>query len=198
MVQEQPSRVERRLSAILAADVAGYSRLMHNDEEATHARLTMLLTEAVEPSIAQHGGRVVKNTGDGLLAEFRSAVEAVRAATQFQKRVHDLTINDADEKRLAFRVGINIGDIIVEPMTFSAMASTLQRGSRASPNQAASAFRLRRTNRLSAKSRLIHRLGDSALRILLVRCVPTPWSRRDPAGETGGETLARRRRICRS
>jgi TolB-like protein/class 3 adenylate cyclase/Tfp pilus assembly protein PilF len=108
-------RVERRLSAILAADVAGYSRLMHNDEEATHARLTMLLADAVEPSIAQHGGRVVKNTGDGLLAEFRSAVEALRAATQFQERVHDLTIGDPDEKRLAFRVGINIGDVIVEP-----------------------------------------------------------------------------------
>jgi TolB-like protein len=115
MAQQPPMRVERRLSAILAADVAGYSRLMHNDEEATHARLTMLLTEAVEPSIAQHGGRVVKNTGDGLLAEFRSAVEAVRAATQFQERVHDLTIGDPDEERLAFRVGINIGDVIVEP-----------------------------------------------------------------------------------
>jgi TolB-like protein len=115
MVQERPDRVERRLSAILAADVAGYSRLMHNDEEATHARLTMLLANAVEPSIAQHGGRVVKNTGDGLMAEFRSAVEAVRAATQFQERVHDLTIGDAEDKRLAFRVGINIGDVIVEP-----------------------------------------------------------------------------------
>ena len=115
MAQQPPIRVERRLSAILAADVAGYSRLMHNDEEATHARLTMLLADAVEPSIAQHGGRVVKNTGDGLLAEFRSAVEALRAATQLQERVHDLTIGDPDEKRLAFRVGINIGDVIVEP-----------------------------------------------------------------------------------
>src|SRR6266481_1704964 len=114
MVQQPTNRVERRLSAILAADVAGYSRLMHNDEEATHARLTMLLTDAVEPSIAQHGGRVLKNTGDGLLAEFRSAVEAVRAATQFQERVHDLTIGDEEDKRLVFRVGINIGDVIVE------------------------------------------------------------------------------------
>jgi adenylate cyclase len=78
MAQQPPTRVERRLSAILAADVAGYSRLMHNDEEATHARLTMLLTDAVEPPIAQQGGRTVKNTGDGLLAEFRSAVEATR------------------------------------------------------------------------------------------------------------------------
>ena len=114
MVQERPGRVDRRLSAILAADVVGYSRLMHNDEEATHARLTMLLADALEPSIAEHGGRIVKNTGDGLLAEFRSAVEAVRAATQFQERVHDLTIGDAEDKRLVFRVGINIGDIIVE------------------------------------------------------------------------------------
>src|SRR5260370_22885955 len=114
MGEERRGRVESRLSAILAAEVAGYSRLMHNDEEATHARLTMLLTDAVEPSIAQHGGRVVKNTGDGLLAEFRSAVEAVRAATQFQERIRDLTIGDAEDKRLAFRVGINIGDVIVE------------------------------------------------------------------------------------
>ena len=114
MAQQPPMRVERRLSAILAADVAGYSRLMHSDEEATHARLATLLMDVVEPSITQHGGRVVKNSGDGLLAEFRSAVEAVRAATQFQERVHDLTIGDAEDKRLVFRVGINIGDVIVE------------------------------------------------------------------------------------
>jgi TolB-like protein/class 3 adenylate cyclase len=115
MAQQPPMRVERRLSAILAADVAGYSRLMHDDEEATHARLTKLLTDAVEPSIAQHSGRIVKNTGDGFLAEFRSAVEAVRAASQFQEHVHELMIGDPDEKHLAFRVGINIGDVIVEP-----------------------------------------------------------------------------------
>ena len=115
MVQQPTNRVERRLSAILAADVAGYSRLMHNDEEATHARLTMLLTDAVEPSIAQHGGRVVKNTGDGLLAEFWSAVEAVRAAVQFQTRIKELTSAEAEDRRIAFRVGVNIGDVIVEP-----------------------------------------------------------------------------------
>ena len=115
MVQERPVRVERRLSAILAADVAGYSRLMHNDEEATHAKLTALLTEAVQPAITEHGGRIVKNTGDGLLAEFPSAVEAVRAALQFQDHVRELTISDLEDRRIAFRVGINIGDVIVEP-----------------------------------------------------------------------------------
>src|SRR5438046_2994562 len=115
MVQERPVRVERRLSAILAADVAGYSRLMHHDEEATHAKLTALLADGVEPAIAEHGGRIVKNTGDGFLAEFPSAVEAVRAAVQFQTRVKELTIADADDRRIAFRVGINVGDVIVEP-----------------------------------------------------------------------------------
>ena len=75
MVQERPVRVERKLSAILAADVAGYSRLMHHDEETTHAELTAFLTDAVAPAIAEHGGRIVKNTGDGFLAEFPSAVK---------------------------------------------------------------------------------------------------------------------------
>jgi TolB-like protein/class 3 adenylate cyclase/Tfp pilus assembly protein PilF len=115
MVQKQPVRVERRLSAILAADVAGYSRLMHRDEEATHANLMMLLANAVAPAITEHGGRMVKNTGDGFLAVFPSAVEAVRAAMLFQTRIHELTIGDAEDRRLSFRVGINIGDVIVEP-----------------------------------------------------------------------------------
>src|SRR6516162_4146693 len=114
MVQERPARLERRLSAILAADVAGYSRLMHNDEEATHAKLTAFLTDAVAPAIAEHGGRIVKNTGDGFLAEFPSAVEAVRAAVQFQARIKELTLDDVADRQIAFRVGINIGDVIVE------------------------------------------------------------------------------------
>jgi TolB-like protein/class 3 adenylate cyclase len=115
MVQERPVRVERRLAAILAADVAGYSRLMHHEEEATHAKLTALLADGVAPAISEHGGRIVKNTGDGFLAEFPSAVEAVRAALQFQTRVKELTATDGEDVRIAFRVGINIGDVIVEP-----------------------------------------------------------------------------------
>src|SRR5450631_3265262 len=115
MAQQPPIRVERRLSAILAADVAGYSRLMHNDEEATHSELTALLAGGVEPAISEHGGRIVKNTGDGFLAEFPSAVQAVRAAMQFQTCIKELTIGDAEDRRIAFRVGINIGDVIVEP-----------------------------------------------------------------------------------
>jgi class 3 adenylate cyclase/TolB-like protein len=105
----------RRLTAIMAADVAGYSRLMHEDEEATHARLTAILDDIVRPTVAEHGGSIVKNTGDGFLAEFSSAVQAVRAAVRFQGAVGDLQKNDAEDRRLLFRVGINIGDVIVEP-----------------------------------------------------------------------------------
>ncbi|MCS3495560.1 TolB-like protein/class 3 adenylate cyclase/Tfp pilus assembly protein PilF [Bradyrhizobium japonicum] len=110
-----PVRVERRLAAIVAADVAGYSRLMHENEEATYAKVTALLADAVAPAIAEHGGRIVKNIGDGFLAEFPSAVEAVRTAVQFQTRIGELTIDDAEDRRIAFRVGVNIGDVIVEP-----------------------------------------------------------------------------------
>jgi TolB-like protein/class 3 adenylate cyclase/Tfp pilus assembly protein PilF len=99
----------------MAADVAGYSRLMHHDEEVTHARLTNLLAEAVAPAIAEHGGRIVKNTGDGFLAEFPSAVAAVRAGVQFQARVRELTATDVVDRQIAFRIGINVGDVIVEP-----------------------------------------------------------------------------------
>ncbi|WP_027527044.1 adenylate/guanylate cyclase domain-containing protein [Bradyrhizobium sp. Ec3.3] len=115
MVQDRPVRVERRLTAILAADVAGYSRLMHHDEEGTHVKLSALMMDAVHPAIAEHGGRIVKNTGDGFLAEFPSAVEAVRTAMEFQTRIKELTAGEAEDSRVAFRVGINIGDVIVEP-----------------------------------------------------------------------------------
>lgn len=114
MAQEQPIQVGRRLSAILVADVANYSRLMHDEEEVTHSKLSVLLTDVAQPAIAEYGGRTVKNTGDGFLAEFSSAVEAVRAAVQFQSRIKELTIGDAENKRMAFRVGINISDVIVE------------------------------------------------------------------------------------
>ena len=104
----------RRLAAILAADVADYSRLMHEDEQATHVRFTEAMNVAVVPALAKHGGRAVKNTGDGFLAEFPSAVEAVQCALQFQIAIAQLTADDANERRLNFRVGIHIGEVIVE------------------------------------------------------------------------------------
>lgn len=106
-------RVERRLAAILVADAAGYSRLMHSDEEATFARFARLMTDTVLPAIAGHGGRIVKHTGDGFLAMFPSAVDAVRAAIQFQDGVGEAAFSEPEDRRLLFRVGINIGDVIV-------------------------------------------------------------------------------------
>ncbi len=105
-------RVERRLTAILAADVAGYSRLTGLDEEGTHVQLQDHLRSLVDPKIAEHRGRVVKNTGDGLLAEFSSVVDAVRCALDIQRGMAERNANVPQEKRIEFRVGINIGDII--------------------------------------------------------------------------------------
>src|SRR5215469_13471663 len=104
----------RRLAAILAADVAGYSRLMEADEEGTHERLKAHLTQLVEPKITEHRGRTVKNTGDGLLAEFASVVDAVRCATEIQRGMAEREPEFPEERRIRFRIGINLGDVIVE------------------------------------------------------------------------------------
>jgi TolB-like protein/class 3 adenylate cyclase len=107
--------VERRLAAILAADVAGYSRLMGEDEEGTHERLKAHLRDLVDPKIKEHRGRIVKNTGDGMLAEFPSVVEAVRCAAEVQRGMAERNAETPEDKRISFRVGINLGDVIAEP-----------------------------------------------------------------------------------
>jgi TolB-like protein/class 3 adenylate cyclase len=104
----------RRLAAIFAADVAGYSRLMGADEEGTHERLKAHLRDLVNPKIGEHSGRIVKNTGDGLLAEFSSAVEAVRCAVEVQGAMADREAEVPEVSRIRFRIGINLGDVIVE------------------------------------------------------------------------------------
>jgi len=101
----------RRLAAILAADVAGYSRLMGVDEEGTHERLKAHLRELVDPKIAEHHGRIVKNTGDGLLAEFSSVVDAVRCAAEIQRAMIDRDADTPEDKRIRFRIGVNLGDV---------------------------------------------------------------------------------------
>jgi adenylate cyclase len=108
------TRAERRLAAVLAADVAGYSRLMGSDEEGTHARLRAHFRELVDPKIKEHRGRIVKNTGDGLLAEFSSVVDAVRCAVDVQQGMAERHAAVAPEKRIDFRIGINLGDVIVD------------------------------------------------------------------------------------
>jgi TolB-like protein/class 3 adenylate cyclase len=107
--------VERRLAAILAADVAGYSRLMGSDEEGTHERLRAHLREVVDPKTKEHHGRIVKNTGDGMLVEFASVVDAVRCAVAMQQGMAERNSRVvAADNRIEFRVGIHQGDIIVE------------------------------------------------------------------------------------
>src|SRR5438477_1250201 len=107
-------RVERRLAGILAVDVAGYSRLMGADEEGTHERLKAHFAELIHPKVTEHRGRVVKNTGDGLLVEFASVVDAVRCAVEVQREMIARNAAVPAERRIEFRMGINVGDIIIE------------------------------------------------------------------------------------
>jgi adenylate cyclase len=109
-----PERIERKLAAILAADVAGYSRLMGADEEGTLARLKACRRELMDPEIAEHRGRVVKTTGDGILIEFQSVVDAVRCAMDVQRSMAERNADVTDEQRIEFRVGINLGDIMID------------------------------------------------------------------------------------
>src|SRR5437867_1675466 len=107
-------RVERRLTAILAADVAGYSRLMGADEEGTLAQLKAHRRALVDPKIAEHRGRIVKTTGDGLLVEFASVVDALRCAVEVQRGMSERNAEVPQDKRIEFRMGINVGDIIID------------------------------------------------------------------------------------
>jgi len=107
-------RVERRLAAILAADVAGYSRLMEADEEGMLARLNAARREAIDPNIAEHHGRIVKTTGDGLLVEFASVVDAARCAVEVQSALAERDAGVPADRRIESRIGIHQGDIIVE------------------------------------------------------------------------------------
>jgi len=107
-------RVERRLAAILAVDVAGYSRLMGEDEEGTLAAMRAVRREIGDPKIREHRGRIVKTTGDGLLVEFASVVDAVRCAVEVQREMIARNANVPAGRRLEFRMGINVGDIIIE------------------------------------------------------------------------------------
>src|SRR5690348_2197517 len=109
-----PEQIERKLAAILAADVAGYSRLTGADEEGTLARLKTHRRELIDPKIAEHHGRVVKTTGDGILIEFPSAVAALRCAIEVQRAMAERNASEAEDRRIEFRMGVHQGDIVVE------------------------------------------------------------------------------------
>ena len=107
-------QAERQLAAVVVADIAGYSRLMGADEEGTLAQLKACRRDLIDPGIARHRGRIVKTTGDGLLIEFSSSVEAVRFAVEMQQSMIDRNADVPDHKRIRFRIGINLGDVIVD------------------------------------------------------------------------------------
>jgi adenylate cyclase len=111
---KQP-RLERRLAAVLAADVVGYSRLMTADEEGTHRRLLTYRREVIEPKVREHRGRVVKSTGDGALVEFGSVVDAVRCALAMQQLLLARNAGLPQSRRIEFRIGVSLGDVIVAP-----------------------------------------------------------------------------------
>jgi class 3 adenylate cyclase len=119
LVQPEPgNRAEianSRLAVILVADAVDYSRQMEADEGGTYARLSAVFRSIIEPGIARHGARIIKNTGDGFLAVFWSATNAVWFAVEFQNAMRAWNVRRAPERRLAFRVGINLGDVIVAP-----------------------------------------------------------------------------------
>ncbi len=106
--------MERRLAAIMATDVVGYSRLIRADEEGTLAALKVLRADLINPKIAEHHGRIVKLMGDGMLVEFASAVEAVACAAAFQEGMAARNAERAETERLEFRIGVNLGDVIVD------------------------------------------------------------------------------------
>jgi adenylate cyclase len=108
------NQTKRKLAAILAADIAGYSRLMGADEEGTLARLKVLRRELIDPKNKQHRGRIVKTTGDGILIEFPSVVDAVRCAIEVLQSMVDRNADVPQEKRIEFRVGVNLGDVMIE------------------------------------------------------------------------------------
>src|SRR5262249_32783080 len=131
-------RVDRRLAAIFAADIAGYSRLMASDEEGTLRQLKAYRKELVDTKITEHRGRIVKTTGDGALVEFVSVVDAVRCAVDIQRGMAERNTNVPADKRIQFRIGINVGDIIIDGDDILAMASMWRRGSKPWPIPAAS------------------------------------------------------------
>ena len=151
------ARLDRRLAAILAADVSGYSRLMGADEEGTLAALKACRPELLDPKIAEHRGRIVKTTGDGALVEFASAVDAVRCATDIQRAMTDRNVDTPEYQRITFRIGINVGDIINDEgdiygdgVNIAARIESL-----AWPNPARSAFQTTSINRSRENSPLI-------------------------------------------
>ena len=141
------ARVERRLAAIMAGDIVGYSRLMGVDEEGTLRQLKAHRKELIDPKIIEHRGRIVKTTGDGMLVEFVSVVDAVRYAVDVQRGMAERNANVATDRRIEFRIGINVGDIISDENDIYGDGVNVAARWKHSPTRAASWFRAMSTIR---------------------------------------------------
>jgi class 3 adenylate cyclase len=164
----------RRLAAILAADVAGYSRLMGADEEGTLNRLKAHRRELVDPKIREHHGRIVKTTGDGMLVEFSSVADAVRCAVEIQRAMADRSAEVPEDKRITFRIGVNLGDVIADGGDIYGDGSTSPRAWRLRRSLAASASRARCAI-MSVTGSLMPSMTseNKALRTSRSRCTPS-------------------------
>ena len=163
-------RVERRLAAVLAADVAGYSRLMGADEEETLVRLKAGRKAIVDPTIASHRGHMVKTTGDGMLIEFASTVDAVRGAVEIQECGRQ-NAGVPPDQRIEFRIGIHVGDVIFDDNDIFGDAVNIAARLESMPNRAGSACLTMPIGRSGAKSRLPVMIWDSShSKILLSLC----------------------------
>lgn len=154
------ARVERRLTAIFAGDVAGYSRLMGIDEEGTLARLNAHRREFLDPKISEHRGRIVKRTGDGILIEFASAVDAARCAVEVQRGMTERNAPVPSEKRIELRISM-LAISLPRKAIFTAMASILPLGSKALLSPVVSAYPTMPTGRCVASSTPLSRMAAS-------------------------------------
>jgi hypothetical protein len=180
-------RVQRRLAAVLAAEVAGYDRLMAADEEGTLSRLFAIKKTVVDPAFAAHRSRVIKASGDRMLVEFASAVDAVRSAIEVQGKMAEQNAALAPEQWIEFRIGIHVGDIIFDDNDiFGDGVNISPRGSRTSPSPAVSVCRRASIGNSAARSTLAATTsGHRSSRTLPILC------------GCGGSSPARRARRAR-
>jgi adenylate cyclase len=139
--------VSRRLAAIVVADIAGYSRLMEIDEAGTLAQLQQLRQELIDPKIAEYRGRIVKTMGDGFLAEFASVTDAVQSCVEMQETMASRNAKISEDKRVEFRIGVNLGEIIIEGDDIYGTGVNVAARIEASPNRAAFASPVRFMNK---------------------------------------------------
>ena len=166
-------RVQRRLAAILAADIVGYSRMMEADEEGTLVRVKALRNDLIDPKISEYGGRVFKTTGDGLLVEFQSAVDAVRSAVDVQRAIARFYEGEPKDRKILFRIGVSLGDVMVDgdDLFGNGVNVAARMESLAEPGAICVSGNIHE-HVVNALDVTFEELGEQAVRTLISRCDP--------------------------